>query len=372
MSDVQHDHDGSHTHGAGVTLEPEALGILHRGLEQLLAKAEGLSFVPTASQRHPLPLALLAYKRPPDPQTVCDRIRDRMTDDPVSVLEHALVLLELIECNQPDIGEHVLEDMEFVRTCFASKRCNGWICAVGNGDRGALEQAINDRWRFKYYHGPARPTGLYGMCNMLARYAFVYGRIAPGDGHALAHFVEDHCPGVLVCHGSMTDLGLTLSLAAMKMGLPAVVGEDYPFPLGRTIRADAPDEIAEAVVAFGNIRRLLDTPDVPGLPDYCDSENRREKVTPHVTWGGTDESFYIVEKGTVPLTGCDVVGTPAAAIGIVVTIDAEPMDAMDREHIEQRIIQSLAMIAGVGIQYNRDDLKINLAKGATLMIECGE
>jgi hypothetical protein len=204
---------------------------------------------------------------------------------------------------------------------------------------------------------------VYVLLNMLARYAFVYGRIEPGDAHGLAHFVEDFCPGLTVCKGRMTDLELTLSLAAMKMGVPAVAGTDYPFPLGRSTRADTLEEIAQAVVGFANIRRLLDTPDIPAMPDCCDPAHAREEFAPAVTWGGTDDSFVVVRKGAVDEAGTTVTGAPAGPVGVIVTIDAEPMDAFDRDHVERTIAGKVATMKGVAVDLAGGGFAVHFADG---------
>ncbi|MDP6381116.1 MAG: hypothetical protein QF662_07200, partial [Phycisphaerae bacterium] len=120
-----------HSHGSGFELEAEAKAILERGLGELLKITGGLEFRPMSSERHPWPLAGLAYRDLPDPKTVREDVEARLHADPVSVLESALALLELYECNQADIAEHVPEDMPFIVQCFSSKRCNGWACVVG-------------------------------------------------------------------------------------------------------------------------------------------------------------------------------------------------------------------------------------------------
>ncbi len=229
MTHAHHSHDhahGPHTHGAGIRLEPQVKAILQRGLTELLRLSEGLSFSPLPSARYPSPLARLAYRTMPDVQTVQADVRARLDSDPVSVLEPALALLELCECNQPDMAEQILEDMNFIRACFAGKRCNGWVCVIGDTDRAEIESTVNNQWQFKFFSGPSRATNVYVLLNMLARYAYVYGRIPFGDAHAASHFVEDHTPGLLICRGKMSDLELTLSLAAMKMGVPAIVPAD--------------------------------------------------------------------------------------------------------------------------------------------------
>lgn len=361
---------GTHGHGTGTRLAPRARHILQRGLSQLLELTDGLEFRPLPSEKYPLPLAQLAYRQVPAAEAVRAAVQERQQTDPVSVLEQALALLELYECNQPDIGEHSLDDMTFIRTCFASKRANGWIAVLGDADRAAVEAAVNARWQFKFFSGPARPTNVYLLLNMLARYAYVYGHIPFGDAHAASHFIEDHTPGLLICRGKMTDLELTLSLAAMKMGVPAIVPNDYPFPLGRTAVAESPEDIRKSVVAFPNIRRVLKTPEIPQLPDYCDPENAKEQVPQDIVWGDTPESFYLVRKSSVERTGTKVVGSPGNAphipLGIIVTIDAEPMDAFDRQYIERKIIPTLTMIHGVGMTYADDRFVLWQAKGTHL------
>ena len=365
-SDAHHDHDSDHSHGAGAALSDRARDILRRGIDELLQMTEAMTFQPVASEKFPLPLTSVAHAQLPGLDALRVEIEARKDSDPIRILDEVLALLELYECNQPDIAEHILQDMPFVATCFNSKRRNGWIAVVGDGDRAALESAVNDRWLFEFFSGPARPTGLYVLLSMLARYAFVYGPVAPGDSHTLSHFVEDLAPGVIVCHGALSDLEWTLALAAMKMGVPAVVPADYPFGLGRTLQADTPEQIAETVVGLPNIRRLLQVPDIPQLPPYCNGQFAGQEITPAVTWGGTSESFFIVRKGSVSKPGFAVTAKPTGPIGIVVTADAEPMDAVDCDYIEQAVLPTLAMMDGVAVDAGDDGLTIHMGEGIQL------
>ncbi len=369
--DQSHEHvPATHSHGTGSHLEPAAKKILQRGLTQLLQMTEGLAFKPMTSEKYPLPLTQLAYRQIPEGQTVRADVQARLTSDPVSVLEPALALLELYESNQADIADHVLEDMKFIETCFASKRANGWISVLGNAGRGEIETIINQRWQFKFFSGPERSTGVYVLLNMLARYAYVYGKIPFGDAHGASHFIEDHTPGLLICRGKMSDLEMTLSLAAMKMGVPAIVPSSYPFPLGRTVRADKLDKMVDTVVAFPNIRKLLHTPEIPQLPEYCDPENVGQQVPQDIVWGGTSESFYLVRKGSVSRTGTELVGSPGKGsnnpLGVIVTIEADPMDAFDRRYIERQIITKLTMMHGVGLTFTDDRFLVWQAKDTKL------
>ena len=348
--------EAPHSHGATAALSAEALGSLHRGLRALLKMTEGLAYRPLPSEEYPFPLSCVAYPAVPEPRAARADVEAHLAD-PLSVLENALALLELYEANQPDTAGLFLEDTPFLSTCFSSKRCNGWIAILGDTDRREIEAAINARWQFEFF-GPPRPTGVYILLSMLARYAYVYGRVKPGDTHDMGHFVEDFCPGLLICRGRMTDLELTLSLAAMKMGVPAIVPPDYPFPLGRTVRAERLEDIVEAVVGFANIRRLLSLPEIPSLPQYCDPANAEHKVSPDIIWGRTSDSFVIVRKAPVASSGFRVVGRPGRDVGIVVNIDAEPMDAFDCAHIERSIVPQLATMRGVSFCFTEDEFRI--------------
>ena len=369
MSDLQDNVSRAHNHGAGAQLDPAAEAILQRGLRELLRMADGLKFRPLPGESYPLPLVRAAYVAMPTPEAVRADVQERMNSDPASVLEYALALLELHECNQGDIAQYVQEDMPFIGTCFSSKRCNGWIALMGDADRAEAEAAINRRWQFKFFSGRAGPTGVYALLNMLARYGFVYGRVEAGDAHGLSHFVEEYCPGLLVCRGRMSDLELTLSLAAMKMGIPAIVPRDYPFRLGRMLRMDTLNEVVESVCAFPNIRRLLRTPEIPPMPDYCDEENAGRAFTVHATWGNTPESFFIVRKGRVASPGVAASGRAGKGIGIEVTIEAEPMDAFDRRYIESSIAGSLSLVRGAKVRFDAQTFAIDMAEQTDLTPE---
>ena len=367
MNSAEHYDDlTEHSHGDGAQLESAARQTLHRGLEELLGLTEGMEFRPLPIEEYPFPLTQAVYKRVPNPDAIRSEITQRMHDDPVSVLENALGLLELYESNQDDIGEFLDDGLGFLGTVFRSKRRNGWACTIGQSDRKELEQAINARWKFEFFNGPPRDTGVYVLLNMLTRYSYVYGKMPFGDPHGLSHFVEEHAPGLIICRGHMSDLELTLSLAAMKIGVPAIVPENYPFPLGRMVRCDRLEDIVESVVSFANIRKLLKMPDDPGLPDYCDEENQEEKVSPDVTWGDTPESFYIVRKGEITSPGFTVTGEPKGPMGVQVTIDAEPMDAFDTNYIERRIIQNLSMMRGVAVQYTGEKFALHQTSDTNL------
>jgi acetyl-CoA decarbonylase/synthase complex subunit beta len=358
-----------HSHGAGTQLGPGALAILERGLDKLLHMTKELAFRPLTSTRYPLPLALAVYGETPAPTEVREHVLSRMKTDPVSVLEYALVLLELYACNQRDAADDIPNDAAFLSQVFRTKRQNGWIAVLGDEDPDTVEAAVNARWKFRFITSQDRRSRIYPLLNTVARHGFVYGRIPFGDSHALGHFIEEFAPGLLICRGQMDDLELTLSLAAMKMGVPAIVPPDYPFPLGRQMRIDTLQEMDGVLAAFPNIHRLLDLPEVRRLPDYVAPEHAKEAFEASTVWGSTQESFYILRKGIVESPGVTVIGKPSGPMSVILTAEAEPLSAFDRRYIETRAARILSMIRGVLAKTQDGRLVVALAEGTDLAPE---
>jgi hypothetical protein len=356
----------NHSHEAAAVLAPEARAVLQRGLNQLLRMTDGLVFRPLMSERYPLPLALAVYGEIPDPEQVRADIRARIAADPVSLLETALALFELYACNQPAAAALVPDDDTFLRDVFSSKRLNGWISFLGDADQREIQAALGSRWQFKYIGEGRGLIGAYTLLNMLARYAFVYGRVPAGDSHLLGHFIEDFTSGLLICRGRLNDPELVLSLAAMRIGVPAAVPPDYPFPFGCQTRPVTPDQMVEAVAAFPGIRRLLEHPDIPTLPGYLDLAPAEGRFAPAEIWGDTPESFYLLRKGLVDTPGVQVDGFPGRAMGVVLVADAEPLDAFDRRYIESRAALVLSRMCGVSAEHSSGRLIVRIAPGIAL------
>ena len=100
----------SHAHSVSARLPAAEEGILVRGLEELLRLTAGMEYRPLPSDLYPFPLTRAVYAEMPSPEIVRADVQSRLSSDPVSVLEYALALLELHECNQPDIADHFLGD----------------------------------------------------------------------------------------------------------------------------------------------------------------------------------------------------------------------------------------------------------------------
>jgi acetyl-CoA decarbonylase/synthase complex subunit beta len=356
----------NHTHDHGTSLSRQASSILQRGLSELVRMTQGMAFRPVASERYPLPLSLAVYGEVPDPERVRSDVRALLETDPLSLLEPSLVLLELYSCNQPGVAGSAPDDDAFLTQVFASKRMNGWIVLLGDADQEETQSAVNARWQFRFIQAGKTHTSLYTLLNMLVRYAFVYGRVPAGDTHLLGHFIEDVTSGLIVGRGKLDDLELALSLAAMRIGVPAVTPCDYPFQLGRQVRAGSLGEIGEAVASFPSIRRLLDHPGIPALPDHLNPGEGQTRFELGKTWGDTPESFYLLRKGTVEAAGVSVTGTPSDAMGVLLTIDAEPLDAFDRRYIESRAARVFSRMQDVSARHAAGRLVLGIARGFDL------
>ncbi len=359
----------NHTHQFDNGLSPDARGILEQGLDELLKLTDGLGFLPLTSERYPYPLALGIYGETPDPKQVRADIRARIATDPLSTLESALVLLDLYASNQPGAAALMADDDVFLRQAFNSKRLNGWVALLGDADPQETTAALGARWQLKFFAADQGVIGLYGLLNMLVRYAFVYGRTPPGDSHLLGHFVEDFTPGLVVCRGRLSALEAVLSLAAMRIGVPAITPFDYPFTFGRQVRASSLVELVEAVSSFSTIRRLLEHPEIAPLPEYLAGETMTSRFEPAAIWGDTPESWYLLEKGPLAAGGVEVSGTPAGPMGVLVTVDAEPMDAFDRRYIEARAALVLSRMPSISAQHSSGRLIMRLAPDVDLAPE---
>ena len=181
--------------------------------------------------------------------------------------------------------------------------------------------------------------------------------------------MEDFTPGLLVCRGKLSAVEAVLALAAMRIGVPAITPCDYPFPFGRQVRASSLAEVVEAVGQFATIRRLLEHPEITPLPEYPEGQSATARFQPAAIWGNTPESFYYLEKGPVEACGVEVLGTPAGPMGVLVTVDAEPMDAFDRRYIESRAALLLPKMPGVVAQHGSGRLSVQLAPGAGFVPE---
>jgi acetyl-CoA decarbonylase/synthase complex subunit beta len=358
-----------HGHHPNPGLSPDARAILQQGLNEVLELTDGLGYRPLPSERYPYPLALGIYGELPDPKRIRADISGRIATDPLSTLESGLVLLELYACNQPGTASLVADDDVFLSQVFNSKRLNGWAALLGDADPRETSAALGARWQLKFFGAEKGVIGLYVLLNMLTRYAFVYGRTPAGDSHLLGHFVEDFTPGLLVCRGRLSAVEAVLALAAMRIGVPAITPCDYPFLFGRQVRASSLVEVVEAVGRFATIRRLLEHPEITALPKYPAGESATDRFEPAATWGNTPESFYFLDKGQVETCGVEVSGTPAGPMGVLITVDAEPMDAFDRRYIESRAALLLPKMPGVSLKHGSGRLTVELAPSADFVPE---
>ena len=181
------------------------------------------------------------------------------------------------------------------------------------------------------------------------RYGLIYGRIQPGDGHELGHFLEADVPGVVVARAPLTPLESFLVLGLMKLGLPAVVPSDFPYAQGRQVVADEPDDVIRALSALPNLR----VKEVDGrtirLPDYAHPAHAAEGFTPARRLGGP-QSFLWVHQDSQARDGDTVVGQlpeTGGDIGIEVVVADERADESVCAFLEGKARAALGLIQGV-------------------------
>ncbi|MDD5708786.1 MAG: hypothetical protein PHR35_22960, partial [Kiritimatiellae bacterium] len=61
-------------------------------------------------------------------------------------------------------------------------------------------------------------------------------------------------PGLLLITESLEPVKYLVAVGLMKLGAPAVVPSDYPFPYGNRITSDAPAEAVALGSTFPNLR----------------------------------------------------------------------------------------------------------------------
>lgn len=96
------------------------------------------------------------------------------------------------------------------------------------------------------------------FAQMLVRHALIYGRVSPGDQHALSHFIEDYTPGVIFVLGELTEIEKSLVQELLTLGVPAAtVKKDFGLT-GKVKVAKTPRGMVTYTSKLSNIRKKYD------------------------------------------------------------------------------------------------------------------
>ena len=229
--------------------------------------------------QYPLPVkAAFMGHRPLEVRHLHDELLKKRRSDVKHLIEPILLGAELVEAARPDRAEYFLTDQKVQGLVFTgSKWRPGWALVLG--DRGhadyVSELLRRDFVVFTDHPGIEkttyignRPTSPIYFLQLMIRYGLVWGRIRPGEDHELGHFLEKDLPGLLFITEALDPLKYIIALGLMKLGAPAVVPSDYPFPYGNRISADTPLEAVELGCTFPNLRVQPFEGETIALPEY--------------------------------------------------------------------------------------------------------
>ena len=282
---------------------------------------------------------------------------------PQKMCDVALAMSEKIEAAAEDRDKYFQTDDKTRNEVFmGAKWSSGWVFLMGGENPAELAQKFRER-QFQVFAqnganlnrvidlGPRETAAAYFL-QIMVRYAMIWGELPPGDDHEMSHFLEKDMPGVVVAHGKLTPAEELLCLGLMKMGAPAVVPPDYPWDLGRQVRAEGVEQILEAATKFPNLR----VKDIGGkiikLPEFCNPANAKAPFEAGRSIGGAS-SFFVLKPGsvdegaTIPpehdLTNC-------GNLGIIIEIGDRRMDVSTSEYMENTVVKAIDYIAGLRAQ----------------------
>jgi len=329
--------------------------------------------VPFTRTAFPFPVSQALSGRPPD----VERLRREAAELDASdrpAQEAAWVVLaaaEAIESAQSDRDTYFSSDGSFRGAVFGGIKWRaGWALVLGE-DQQDFARAFDDASFMVYVTRPGvevgkflgeRETASVYFAQLLARYALVYSDVKPGERHELTHFVEDHGPGVLVVSGPMRPVEALLCLALMRLGMRAVVTAGFPWEIGDRVEVSSPEEAVVASASFDNLRIRSQDP-LTALPEYANPAHEHEKFEPAARLGGDEQSFFHLRSGAA-IEGVAMTGEPSRAIGILVTIDDDTVDAPAAEELEEAAAGYLNMLAGLRVE-ERNPLTLALREAGT-------
>lgn len=283
---------------------------------------------------------------------------DALHDSDVKdVLEPALLASERFESVQSDRQKFFITDAQVRDYVFmGSKWTAGWALVLGaRGNKELCAKLIEkgfyvftdvDGIEGTYFIGTRETSPIYFL-QMMVRYGLIWGRIQPGDDHEMGHFLEKDMPGFMIITEGLTPLKYMVSLGIMKLGAPALVPQNFPFPYGNRITTDDPLAIVENGVYFPNLRMRYYKDEVISLPEGCNTAYANEAIKGGIIYGCTETSFFHLRRAKVDCTGLFVEGNYQSGIGILVDIDHEALD-MDLEMIvEQGALKAINYLPGL-------------------------
>jgi len=346
------------------------------GLQDLVARLPEFA-TPFAGTDFPFPVCQALFGGPPD----IARLRadaeelERTEAAPHEASWIALAAAEAIESVQADRDEWFAGDGQFRGMVFGGIKWRaGWALVMGD-DQQRYARALDDAefMVFSTRKGTdvgrsigERETASIYFAQLLTRYALVYGEVRAGARHELAHFVEDHGPGVLIVSGPMQPVESLLCLSLLRLGVRAVAVPPLPWEVGDWVEITSPLAAVEAVGVFQNLRIRSRHDPLTALPEYANPAHAHGKLDP-VRRAGDGSSFFFLRKGETE-DGIAVEGEPGDAVGVLVTIDDDTLDAPAAEELEGAALGYLNMLHGLRVE-TAEPLRLVLGQDACVTAE---
>jgi CO dehydrogenase/acetyl-CoA synthase beta subunit len=293
--------------------------------------------------------------------------------DVKDLVEPVLLAAELVEAARADREDYFLSDSTVQELVFTGAKWQaGWALVLGDSQHEEHVKMLQQRDFMVFTDHPGldktifigdRPTSPVYFLQLMVRYGLVWGRIQPGDDHTMGHFLETDMPGFLLVTENLPALKYLVILGLMKLGAPAVVPPDYPFPYGNIAVAGGPQGAVAAGCRFPNLRMRYDQNEVIRLPAGLNAAYAEEDFTPAARIGGTSPSFLFLRKAEGPVENLVIEGQPGNHLGILVEVDHPAVSLDVAKTLETDAVKAINFIHGLRAQSAHAILTIEMAEG---------
>ncbi len=331
------------------------------------------AYKPFPRTEYPMPVAQAILGEEPCIERLRGWLIESARGELKDMLEPVAIAAEIIESNAGDRNEFYMDDEQVRSYVFSGAKWRaGWVLVAGDAINASLIEQLQDNeyMVFSSQHDltcdhalPTRETGAVHFLQLMVRYAMIWGRIAPGEDHEMAHFLERDMPGAIVVMGSVGSIEGLVLLALMKMGCPAVVDSAFPYDIGPRAVAQSEDEVLRALAQFPNMRVRVIAGEEFTLPDGADLAYLHEQVEPARQIKGILQLRPADCEPGVVMAGnesCD-------HVAIIVEIADQKLDLPVSAHLETQAISYGSYLCGVKTRRNDSgDFVIELAEGVEL------
>ncbi|MCP4155386.1 MAG: hypothetical protein GY757_47110 [bacterium] len=329
----------------------EAVNELKRGLPAVVDKFDGSEF------QLPVKTTFLGHR-----ELTLEKIEADLTaavdSDLKSCLAPILLAAEVVEASQKDKQDYFITDRKVQDIVFnGSKWKAGWVLVLGGKDQHELVEELKQKNFMVFTDQPgiedttyvgSRNTSPVYFLQLMVRYGLVWGQIKGGDDHQMGHFLETDMPGFIIIRESLPPLKYLITLGLLKMGAPAVVPTDYPFPYGSRVVADTDSDRIAHGINFPNLRQKYSQGELIELPEYCNIAYVNEKFEPEATLGGSPIDFICLRPAPPKqYAKFSIKGNPSRNIGILIDVYEEDFTVDLSQIIESAAIKAINFMKGV-------------------------